>query len=181
MKRVVLAAALGLSMTLTPASAAKSNPEADRLPPGASAGYFLGYPGPTYSWHGCTKTATARSPAAPVPGEPPLPRGSKQKAVTFTVQRTAPYVSWEVKSGWKICGVQAGAVLDNPTLDSQLLAEVGYTSGPTKGSTSRTGTETIRVTIPTKGIDQQGFEQYEGLTFSMARIQHVVVFVKRKG
>ncbi len=171
---------LGLSMMLTPASAAKSNPEADKLPPSASAGYFLGYPGPTYSWHGCTKTATTRSPAPPVAGEPLVRKGTKQKAVTFTVQRTAPYVSWEVKSGWKICGVQVGVILDNPTLTSQLLAEVGYTSGAKKGSTSSTGTETIPVTIPTKGIGREGFEKYEGLTFSMERIQHVVVFVKKK-
>ncbi len=170
---------LALSMSLAPAAAAKSNPENDRLPPTANAGYFLGYPSPTYSWHGCTKTSTARATATPIEGEPPLVKGSKQNAVTFTIGTTAPYVSWQVKNGWRICGVQVSAVLDNANVSSMLLAEAGYTSGPKKGSTSRSGTETIQVSIPTKGIGRQGFEEFEGQTFSMRSIRQVAVFVKK--
>lgn len=88
-------------------------------------------------------------------------------------------MTWEVKKGWRICGVQAGVVLDNPTVSALLLAEVGYTSGPRKGATSSTGTETIQVTIPTKGIGREGFEEYEGKTFSIRSVQHVTVFVKK--
>lgn len=174
------AAALALCMMVTPAAAAKSNPERDKLPPSANAGYFLGYPTATYSWHGCTKTATAHTPAAPVDGEPELARGTKQKAATFTISRTAPYVSWQVKSGWKICGVQISAVLESPAVSAMLLAQAGYTSGINSGSTSATGTETIQVTIPTKGIGAQGFEEFEGQTFSISSIQQITVFMKKR-
>lgn len=161
------------------ASAAKSNPENDKLPPTANAGYFLGYPTPTYQWHGCTKSASKLTLARPVDGQPAVPKG-KQSAVTFSMQSSAPYASWQVKPGWRICGVQVGAVLENPDVDSLLLAEVGYTSGPKKGSTSTSGKESIQVTIPTKGIGVAGFEKYEGKTFSIRSVQHVSVFVKKK-
>ncbi len=163
------------------AAAAKSNPENDKLPPTANAGYFLGSPSPTYSWHGCTKAATKPTLATPVEGQPDLGKGNKQKAVTFTMASTPPYASWQVKPGWKICGVQVGAVLDNPTVSALLLGEAGYTSGTKKGSTAADGKETIQVTIPTKGIGRQGFEEFEGKTFSLRSIQHVTVFVKKKG
>ena len=173
-------AILALGMTLVPAAghAKKVNPENDKRPPSADAGYFLGYPSPTYSWHECTRAAT-RSVKPPVEGQPPVPRGNKQGAVRFTVAPTAPFVTWEVKKGWRICGAQAGVVLDNPTVSALLLAEVGYTSGPRKGSSAPTGTETIQVTIPTKGIGREGFEEYEGKTFSIRSLQHVTVFVKK--
>jgi hypothetical protein len=163
------------------ASAAKSNPESDKLPPTASAGYFLGHPRPTYSWHGCTKTATKLTLATPVDGQPNVFKGNKQKAVSFTMQSTPPYASWRVKPGWKICGVQVGAVLDNPSVSSMLLGQIGYTSGTKKGATAADGKETIQVTIPAKGIGSQGFEEFEGKTFSVPSIQHVTVFVKKKG
>lgn len=160
-------------------SAAKSNPENDRLPPTANAGYFLGYPSPTYSWHGCTKVATKSTLATPVQGQPNVVKGNKQKAVSFTMQSTPPYASWRVKPGWKICGVQVGAVLDNPSVSALLLAQIGYTSRTKKGATAADGKETITVTIPTKGIGRQGFEEFEGKTFSVRSIQHVSVFVKK--
>ncbi len=163
------------------ASAAKSNPENDKLPPTANAGYFLGYPSPTYSWHGCTRTATKLTLAPPVDGQPPLLKGTKQKAVTFTVASTAPYATWKVKPGWKICGVQVGVVLENPDVSALLLGEAGYTSGTKSGSTAKDGKETIPVTIPAKGIGSQGFEEFEGKTFSIRSVQHVTVFVKKKG
>lgn len=171
---------LALSVSLAPAAAAKSNPENDKLPPTANAGYFLGYPTPTYSWHGCSKNATIHSPAKEIPGEPKVLPGSHQGAVTFTVTPTAPYVSWKVKAGWRICGVQVATVLDNPNVTSMLLAQTGYTSGPKKGSTSASGRETIQVTIPLKGIDSPGFEKFEGQTFSMRSIQSVAVFIKKR-
>ncbi len=170
--------ALGLALVPAQGHAKKVNPENDKRPPSADAGYFMGYPSPTYSWHGCTRTAT-RSVKPPVEGQPPVLRGTKQGAVRFTVASSAPYVTWEVKKGWRICGVQAGVVLDNPTVSALLLAEVGYTSGPRKGATSSTGTETIQVTVPTKGIGREGFEEYEGKTFSIRSVQHVTVFVKK--
>jgi len=161
------------------ASAAKSNPESDKLPPTASAGYFLGHPSPTYSWHGCTKVATKSTLAKPVEGQPGVFKGNKQKAVSFTMQSTPPYASWRVKPGWKICGVQVGAVLDNPTVSAMLFAQIGYTSRTKKGATAADGKETLTVTIPTKGIGRQGFEEFEGKTFSVRSIQHVSVFVKK--
>ena len=81
----------------------------------------------------------------------------------------APYISWVVKDGWTICGVQASAVLSNPDVDADLLAEIGYTSGRAKGSTAKgDGKETIAVPIPKKAIDRAEYEQYEGKTFSIA-------------
>lgn len=180
MMKSTAAAVLTLCVIATPAAAAKSNPERDTLPPSANAGYFLGYPSATYSWHGCTKTATVHSPAAPVAGEPEPARGSKQKAATFTITRTAPYVSWQVKRGWKICGAQISAVLESPAVSAMLLAQVGYTSGPNSGSTSATGTETIPVTIPTKGIGARGFEEFEGQTFAIRSVQQITVFMKKR-
>lgn len=178
----VVPAALSVAIAMVPsvAMAKKVNPEGDKLPPTASAGYFLGHPTPTYQWHGCTKTASQKTLARPVPGQPEVGRGSKPSAVEFTVQQgVAPLVSWKVKKGWKICGVQVGAILDNPTVSEMLLGQVGYTSSTRKGSTSTSGTETIQVSIPTKGVGA-GFERFEGKTFSIESIQHVTVFIKKK-
>src|ERR1044072_2349357 len=144
----------------------RSGPKSRRSPPTAAAGFFLGYPSGTYTWHGCTATAT-RASLRRLPQAPPLQRGSKQGAVTFTVQLgTAPYISWQAKRGWTICGVQASAVLRNADVDADLLAEIGYTSGRQKGSTARgDGRETISVPIPRKAIDRAEYERYEGKTF----------------
>lgn len=100
----------------------------------------------------CAGSATAQAPAEPVEGEPDLPLGTKQGAVKFAVQPTAPYVSWQVKAGRRICGVQVTAVLNNPTVDSMLLAQIGYTSGVKSGSNAAAETDTIPVRIPTKAI-----------------------------
>lgn len=177
-----LAAALALTLA-APAGAIslRDNPENKRLPPTANPGYFLGYPSGTYSWHGCTATATKAS-IRRVPEAPPLARGTRQSAVTFTASLgTPPYISWEVKRGWTICGVQAAAVLRNDTVDADLLAEIGYTSGPKKGSTATDGTETISVPIPRKAIDRAEYERYEGKRFTIVSIQDVTVYVKRAG
>jgi hypothetical protein len=181
--RRVLGLAVVVALALTvPAGAAslRSNPEHKRLPPTANAGYFLGYPSGTYSWHGCTATATKGS-LRRVPEAPPLRRGSKQRAVAFSVQLgTAPSIAWQAKRGWTICGVQASALLRHADVDADLLAEIGYTSGRQTGSTARgDGRETIRVPIPRNAIDRAEYERYEGKTFSIVSIQDVTVYVRR--
>ncbi|HEV7774896.1 MAG TPA: hypothetical protein VGO48_16570 [Conexibacter sp.] len=180
-RRAAVLAALAAALLLVPAAfaATRGNPETKSLPPTANPGYLLGYPTPTYQWHGCTATATRSSLAERVPGAPPNAKGNHQGAVQFTTSMAAPYVSWQAKRGWTICGVQAAAVLDNPTVDSQLLAEVGYTSGRQRGSTARDGRETILVPIKRGAIGYRDFEQFEGKTFTIDRIQDIAVFVKR--
>jgi hypothetical protein len=160
----------------------RSNPETKRLPPSANAGYFLGFPSPTYSWHGCTATATRvplRALQSPIQGEPRAGSGIAPSAVRFTTTVGAPYVKWEVKRGWTICGVQASAVLRNASVSADLLAEIGYRSGPKSGSTAADGRETLRVPIPKKAIDRGEFERYEGKVFSIVEVRSVTVFVKR--
>lgn len=182
MTKLVAPVALCLAVVLTPSTAVakKSDPENDKLPPTASAGYFLGHPTPTYSWHGCTKTASRQTLAKPEAGQPDIGRGTNPSAATFTVRLgVAPFAAWEVKKGWRICGVQVGAILASPEVSSLLMAQVGYTSGTRKGSTSVDGTETIQVKIPTRGIGR-AFEQFEGKTYTIRSIQHVTVFVKKK-
>lgn len=179
-RAAVLAAAAALALAVPAASAAlKDNPENKRLPPTANAGYFLGYPSHTYSWHGCTASAVKAS-VRRVPQAPPLASGTRQAAVSFTATLGAPpYVSWQAKRGWTICGVQASVLLSHPDVPALLLAEVGYTSGRQKGSTARDGRETILVPIARKAIDRAEFERYEGKTFTISSVQDVTVFVKR--
>lgn len=174
------------ALLLAPAIAAgqsqRSSPEYKRLPPSANAGYFLGFPSPTYSWHGCTATATRvplKALQQPIAGEPRAGRGTTPNAVTFTATVGAPYVSWKVKRGWTICGVQAGALLRNPDVSADLLAEIGYRSDPKSGSTAADGRETLRVPIPRRAIDRGEFERYEGKVFSIVELRSVTVFVKR--
>jgi hypothetical protein len=187
-RSIVTAAAAALGALLAaPGVAAgqglRNNPEHKGLPPSANAGYFLGFPRPTYSWHGCTATATRVPLAAlqhPIAGEPRPSRGTTPGAVTFTTTVGAPYVSWKVKRGWTICGAQASARLRNPTVTADLLAEIGYRSGPDSGSTSPDGRETLRVPIPRRAINRGEYERYEGKVFSIAEIRSVTVFVKRR-
>ena len=175
--------ALALVALLAPAVvAAKApvNPETKSLPPTANPGYLLGYPTPTYEWHGCKATATQSSQFERVPGAPPNYKGSRQGAVTFrTSLGTSPYISWQVKRGWTICGVEAAVVMANPTVDSELLGEIGYTSGRQRGSTASNGRETIRVHIKKGAIGYADFAKFEGKTFSIDYVQDVAVFVKR--
>jgi hypothetical protein len=173
----VLAAAL-LAVPIAFASS-RGNPETKHLPPTANPGYLLGYPTPTYQWHGCTATATRSSLFERVPGAPLNAKGNHQGAVQFTTSRVAPYVTWQVKRGWTICGAEVAAVLDNPTVDSELLGEIGYTSGRQRGSTARDGRETILVPIKRGAIGYADFRKFEGKTFTIDRIQDVAVFVKR--
>lgn len=158
----------------------KNNPENKRLPPSANAGYFLGYPMPTYSWHGCTATATAVTLSArtkPIAGEPRTPKGTKQGAVSLVTTLGAPFATWQAKRGWTICGVQVSAVLENPEVDAHLLAQIGYRSGATRGSTATNGQETLRVPISRRAIGTQ-FARFEGKVFTIHEIRSVVVYVK---
>ena len=182
-RRAAGLAALAAALVLVPAAlaASRANPEEKHLPPTANPGYLLGYPTPTYQWHGCTATATRSSLFERVPGAPANAKGNHQGAVQFTTGTAAPYVTWQVKRGWTICGVEVAAVLDNPTVDSELLGEIGYTSGKQRGSTARDGRETILVPIKRGAIGYQDFRKFEGKTFTIDRIQDVAVFVKRTG
>lgn len=177
---------IALSTAVAPAATAavKKNPENDkRRGPAMDAGYFLGYPSPTYQWHGCAKADTHHWPI-PLAGRAVGPARNTSRYVRFTVRVAGgfPRFSWKVKPGWRICGVQAAMQLRNRTARADLLAEAGYTSGATEGSTSSAanGAESIRVTIPRNGIRKQGFEQFEGKTFSIVAFQSVSVFVKPK-
>lgn len=180
--RFVLALIASSALIAVPVAAGKvaKNPENDKsLGPTKNAGYFLGYPSPTYQWHGCTKSDTQQGPKNLVDSTPNTEK-STSRYVRFTVSRTAPKYSWKAKPGWKICGVQVAVQLTNKDVDSDLLAEAGYTSGPSAGSTATgDGRETIKVKIPAKGIRARGFEKYEGKTFSILDFQSVTVFVKR--
>jgi len=178
---------VALSAVAAPALGAgvKKNPENDKSRgPATDAGYFLGYPSPTYQWHGCTKSDTRDWPI-PLAGQTGWKAKGTSRYVRFTVIAGGgfPRFAWKAKPGWRICGVQAAMQLRSSAVRSDLLAEAGYTSGPTEGSTSKAanGAETVKVTIPKNGIRKQGFEQYEGKTFSIVAFQSVTVFVKRKG
>jgi hypothetical protein len=159
----------------------KANPETDsHRAPDDDAGLFLGYATPTYSWHGCKITSVWVSPAGLPQGAPPLDAGTKPRTVTFTHTSTAPpYVSWKVNSRYKICGAEVMVEMENPTVDSLLYGSAAYTSGKTKGSTATNGRETIKVKIPKGGIGQD-FAQFEGKTYSLAQIDGIAVFVKKR-
>ena len=180
----VLLLAVALLLAALPAVApakVKLNSENNkRLGPRQSVGEFLGYPTPTYQWHGCTKTATANNGQPPEQGAPARPRGNTQRAVTFTTNRAAPpYFRWKANKGWRICGVQATVLLTNPTVRSLLLAEVGYTSGIASGSTAANGKETVQVKIARNAINHSQFRAYEGKTYSLRQVQDLTVFVKK--
>lgn len=165
------------------AHAAKSNPETNaKAAPTADAGYFLGTQGPTYSWHGCTATATQRTLSAmqnPIVGEPPIRTGSKQAAVTFKTSPTQPFVTWQAKPGWRICGAQASVLLSSPAVDAQLWSQIGYTSGAASGSTGPRD-ETVTVKIPKGTFGGGSYQKYDGQTFTIREVRAVTVFVKRR-
>jgi hypothetical protein len=179
---VLAALALTAGLAGGAQSKVKLNSENNKkLGPRDNPGQFMGYPSPTYQWHGCTKTATVNNGRPPTPGAPARPRGNRQSAVTFTVNRAAPpYFRWKAKAGYRICGVQATVELSNPQVRSDLLAEVGYTSGSATGSTAGNGKETIRVRIAKNDINHQNFREFEGKTYSISVIQDLTVFVKAK-
>lgn len=179
----IVALLASAALIAAPAASGKvaKNPENDKsLGPTKSAGYFLGFPSPTDQWHGCRKSDTQQGPRNLVDNSLNTEK-STSRYVRFTVNEKAyPTYTWKVKPGWKICGVQVAVQLTNPDVGSDLLAEAGYTSGPSNGATRPgDGRETIKVKIPAKGIRAQGFEEFEGKTFSIQAFQSVTVFVKR--
>jgi hypothetical protein len=179
MRRPAALVAALLASSLVPSTAvAKVNPETNaKLGPTDNPGHYLSYPTPTYQWHGCKLTARAEAlDVEEIPGAPKFGKGTKQSAVTFTVTAAQPYISWKVKAGYKICGVQASVLLGRPDDDTLHLAEIGYTSGVTKGSTAPAGSETIKVKIP----KDEGDKKMAGKTYSIGSPRDVTVFVKKK-
>jgi hypothetical protein len=180
---LVCAMALCLVAGLSGGAQSKVKPNSEnnkKLGPRENAGQFMGYPTPTYQWHGCKLTATVNNGAPPIPGAPARAKGNRQKAVTFTVNKAAPpYFKWKVNPGYRICGVQATVELTNPTVQSDLLAEAGYTSGSATGSTAPNGRETIKVHIAKNAINREQFAGYEGKTYSISVIEDLTVFVKK--
>jgi hypothetical protein len=180
---VVLVAAA----VLWPASAmAKPIPEADSSAgPGEDAGYFLGYPSPTYSWHGCTKTSTQDTPTTLDPGVPGAGPGNKQSKVTWTLEQpsaaTAGYtLRWKVANGWKICGAQIAMRGVKADADADYAMQAGYTSKGSKGSTVTTGSETIQVKLSKKDCAELGIDKKYAGTWSIGGIYDVTVFIKKK-
>jgi hypothetical protein len=173
--------------TAGPALAVHQTPEGNsHAKPNDDEGYFLGYPAPTYQWHGCTKTSSVVTPApreVEVPEQPS--HGSKQKAVTWTVTdsttATSRYVvSWKVAPGWKICGVQAAILGDAPDNPYLTAMEIGYTSKGNRGSTVTAGSETIQTKLSKKDCQELGIgAQYAG-HFSISKIYGLTAFVKKK-
>lgn len=179
--RRALAIAALVSVAVPAAAVGAVNRENDkRRKPTQDAGYFLGYPSPTYSWHGCTKVDTAYNPI-PYSADSPVQGKTTQKYVRFTVLPNGyPRFSWKVKAGWRVCGVQGAFVLSNKSASADLLAEAGYTSSTTAGQTAKNGVETIKVPIPKDSIRARGFEEFEGKTFDIKSVQSISVFVKKK-
>ncbi len=151
------------------------------LPPEANPGYFIGADTDVKPWHSCDATAFASIPtddlAEPnIPHDPP----DAQEAVDITVNPDGtPYFSWKANPGWVICGTEVTVILDNDTLTSSLLSEVAYPSGPSEGSTSATGQETITTLIPKDALDEDNYRQFEGKRFELTQFQNITVFVHK--
>jgi hypothetical protein len=182
MRTYVVLAAAALALAAAAPAQAKVNPETNsKLGPTDNPGYYLSYPTPTYQWHGCKLTSRAEAlDNEEIPGAPAFRKGTKQSAVTFTVNPTQPYISWKVKAGYKICGVQASVLLGRDDDDTLHLAEIGYTSSATKGSTAVSGSETIKVKIPKNEPDEEVRRTMGGKTYDIASPRDVTVFVKKK-
>ena len=163
------------------ATSAKPNPEVDDRGPGQDEGYFAGFPSPTYSWHGCTKFSAQSTPETLDDGVPATAKANAQSKVTWTVTGTASdyVVSWKVADGWKICGAQAAVLGSDPTKDFDLAVQTGYTSKASKGSTSTTGSETIRVKLSKKDAQSAGIDATYAGTYAISKIYSLYVFVKK--
>jgi hypothetical protein len=180
----VLASSAALSLLAGPAVAHKPNPETDNRKPDQDAGYFVGYPSPTYSWHGCTKFSTQRTPATLDEGVPDAAKANAQNKVswkvTTTSAATAGYVvSWKVADGWKICGAQAEMLGSDPSKSFDLAMEAGYTSKAGKGSTVASGGETIRVKLSKRDAEELGVDATYAGDYAISKIYALYVFVKK--
>lgn len=179
--------ALVAAAVMWPTSAhAKPIPEADSSAgPDDHEGYFLGYPSPTYSWHGCTKFSAMGTPTTLDDGVPAAAKGNKQKKVDWTLEQpsaaSAGYtLKWKVAKGWKICGAQIALRGVKADADTDLAMEAGYTSKATKGSTATSGAETIKVKLSKQDCAELGVDKKNAGTWSIGSIYHVTVFIKKK-
>jgi hypothetical protein len=178
-----LVVTLAAAVAATPAFAAKSPETNASLGPETGAGHYLAGQSESGQWHGCRKSDVAWYPISLLT-EQPTTTPSTHRYVTFTINpRTRPTFSWKVKSGYRICGVEAFATLSSPeTKGGQLLAWASYKSGPTSGSTALDGKETVKVHMP-KDLevdDQPDLKIYEGKTLGMDAFQAIAVYVKKK-
>jgi hypothetical protein len=169
----------------TPALAAQaaSDPETNAsLGPEAGAGHYLPGQSESSAWHGCRKEDIQWYPTSLLTDQPTT-APSSHRYVTFTVNAgSRPTFSWKVKSGYKICGVEAFATLASAeTRGGELLAWASYKSGPTSGSTATDGKETVMVHMPQHlDSDQPDLKVYEGKTLGMYAFQAIAVYVKRR-
>jgi hypothetical protein len=184
--RIVACLVVLAAMGATPALAAKhtSNPETDAsLGPETGAGHYLPGQSESGQWHGCRKEDLQWYPTSLLSGQP-TSSPSSHRYVTFKVNVGGrPTFSWKVKSGYRICGVEAFATLASAeTRGGELLAWASYKSGPTSGSTATDGKETVMVHMP-KSLDvddQPDLKVFEGKTLGMYAFQAIAVYVKKK-
>jgi len=184
--RRALAVLIAAAVLWPTAATAKPLPENDSsAKPTDHAGYFLGYPSPTYSWHGCTKTSTQDTPTDLDPGVPGAGPGNKQKKVTWTLEQpsgaTAGYtLKWKVAKGWKICGAQIAMRGVKAGADADYAMQAGYTSKVARGGTVSSGRETITVKLTKKDCQELGIDKKYAGKWSIGGIYDVTVFIKKK-
>jgi hypothetical protein len=160
----------------------KADPETDKsLGPADGAGHYLGGQSSTSRYHGCRLSDEQWFPRSLVTGAQTT-TPSTHRYATFTVDTAGfPTFTWKAKKGYRICGVEAFAALAGPdTKGGELLAWVGYTSGPRSGSTDPKGKETIKVHTPKDlGSDDQDLKVFAGKTLGIYGFQAVAVYVKK--
>ena len=143
--RRVLVALVAAAVLWPTAATAKPIPEADASAgPGEDAGYFLGYPSPTYSWHGCTKTSTQDTPTTLDPGVPGIGPGNKQKKVTWTLEsrpppRPATRCGGRSPRAGRSAAPRSAMRGSKADADADYAMQAGYTSKGTKGNTVTAG------------------------------------------
>lgn len=168
------------------ASAAKS-PEYQNRGPSKDAGYFLGHPLPTYSWHNCTKTSSYQTSVTRPAGYPAHRKGNKQGKVkwstTYNNSATATggiVVKWKVAKKWQICGVQIAVLGYHKDAPAYLGMMGGYTSGKKKGNTAK-GKESIKVRVTKKQANMIGLEKgFGNKSYRIDKVYSIYVFVKKK-
>jgi hypothetical protein len=185
---VPLAMATGASALPPYPAVPQNSPRADTpftkvLPPEANPGYYIGADTDVKPWHSCDASAFASLPEADLAASNiPHDSGDAQEAVDITVNPDGtPYFSWTANPGWVICGTEVTVLFYNSTVNSTLLGEAAYPSGPRKGSTSATGVETITTLIPKGALGGGAFHQFEGKRFELTQFQNISVFVHKAG
>ena len=177
---LVTAAMLAAGATPLGAQGPRLNSENNpRLGPAADHGKWLGHPTNTYMWHGCTQHARFNTNEVREPGMPPYGRGNRQAAVTFTRHQTGPYVRWQTRPGWRICGVQMSVLLGSPDDRTRYASSIAYRSAHLKGQTAPKGRETVKVRVPRNDPDRESARRMAGKVYTPVKIYDVTVFVKR--